>query len=302
MAKSKTKFGWLGPDRSRYYWYPYTESKNFNIVAPTSTYRDSTGERLVFWDFVEKVTGSYLPNIPQQIGDCVSWGLRNVIDHLACFEIIRLGDNEQFQPSFPPYFYGISRVQIGGGKLGSSDGSLGIWAAEGVKKYGVLSSIADKVPDYSGSIAKSWGRSGPPKEFITEGKNHLVKEFARLHSYEELRDALCNGYPVSIASMRGFSMELKYDPNTGKHWFTGRDQWPHQMSIIGVDDNPRRPGIFRLNSWGPNAHGPQKDGPPGGGWQDADDIDKELKDSGVECICYSQFDGFPSQQPNYYWV
>jgi len=294
-------FGWHGPKESQEVWGAFdpNNEKDFYKVAPIASYRDSEGERVCFWDFVEKVTGSTLPNIPQEIGDCVSWGLRNAIDHLACFEIVKLGDNEEFQPSFPPYFYGISRVQIGGGRLGNSDGSLGIWGAEGVKKYGVLSSTY--APKYTGGVAKDWGRNGPPKDKIEYGKKHLVKEFARIRSYEQLRDALMNGYPASIASMRGFSMQLQYDPNTGKSWFTGRDSWPHQMTIIGIDDNPKRPGVFRLNSWGPNAHGEQKDGPNGGGWQDANDINKELQDGGTECIVYSAFDGFPSQSPNFYW-
>lgn len=298
--KPQQLFGWLGPDYNFVRAWEESPARAFRSFV-TKDYRKSEGERVAFWDFAKQVTGDYLPNTPQEIGDCVSWGLKHAVDHLACFEIVRLGQREEFRPSFAPYFYGVSRIQIGGGELGGGDGSLGIWGAEGVKKYGVLRADHEGVPAYAGAVAKKWGaRPGPPKEFLEVGRNHLVKEFARISSYEELRDALVNGYPCTIASMRGFNMQLAFDQKTNRHWWTGRDQWPHQMNIIGIDDDPRRPGIYRGNSWGPTAHGPQQDGPAGGGWQDAEDIDRELRDRNTECICYSQFDGFPAQSaPDY---
>ena len=299
---TKALFGWNGPRESQETWAAFdpNDEQRFQKLAPISTYRNSDGERMVFWNFTEKLLGKHIVNIPQEIGDCVSWGMRNACDCLACFEIVKLGDGEEYKPSFPPYFYGISRVQIGGGRLGGSDGSLGIWAAKGVKEYGVLPTD-DLTSSYNGQIAKKWGSSGPPADKISEGKKHLIQEFARVRSYDELKQALMNGYPATIASMRGFNMQLQFDPDTNKHWFTGRDSWPHQMAILGIDDNPKRPGVFRMNSWGDNAHGPQKDGPLGGGWQDANDIDKELRDNGTECIVYSAFNGFPAQSPNFYW-
>jgi hypothetical protein len=184
-------------------------------------------------------------------------------------------------------------VQIGKGRLGRDGGRLGSWAAEGVQKYGVLAADEPGVPAYSGGLAKQWGTAGPPAEMIELAKPHLVRSAARVTTYEQLRDGLYNGYSATIASMKGWAMKLKDDG--GKSWFTGRDTWPHQMWIAGFDETGSRPGIYRGNNWGETAHGPQLDGPAGGGWQDADDIAKELRDSGTECFLFSQFDGFPGQ-------
>jgi hypothetical protein len=150
------------------------------------------------------------------------------------------------------------------------------------------------VPAYSGSVARSWGRKpGPPKPFIDRADDHLVRATAPVSSYEQVRDALVNGYPVTVASMQGFKMKPTIDK--GKHWGVPSGSWAHQMCFIGVDDDRRRPGCYCLNSWGPDAHGaPADDAPPGGFWVDADVVTRMVgqKDS----FAFSQFDGFPEQK------
>lgn len=291
MAGEQSVFGWAGPDAARREWDAFGD--RFPIFAIRGAVVSSAGKRACLWEAMQKVLGTYLPNVQQQIGNCVSWGCRNAVDHTAACEIVA-GDRESLRPSFPPYFYGISRVQIGGGRLGASDGSLGVWAADGVRQYGVLPQDESGVPDYSGAVATKWGRSGPPSDLISVARPHVIRTTARIRGYAQLRDALVNGYACTIASLRGYAMRLQ-DEN-GKSWFTGRDTWPHQMALIGVDDDPQRPAVFRLNSWGPDAHGPQLDGPAGGGWCHAEDIDRELRDDGVECFAFSGFDGFPARQ------
>lgn len=286
----KKSFGWLGPQAARRAWDAFADQfPAFEIQgAATST----AGKRACLWEAMQRVTGDYLPNIRQEIGDCVSWGARNAVDHTAAVEIA-LGEREQFRASFPPYFYGISRVQVGGGKLGNSDGSLGVWAADGVRRYGVLAADQPDVPDYSGRVAKEWGYRGPPSAMIELARPHPFRTTARIRSYAELRDALANGYACTIASLRGYAMRLRDEH--GKSWFVGRDTWPHQMALVAVDDDPARPAAYRLNSWGPDAHGPQLDGPPGGGWCHAEELDRELRDDGCECFAFSGFEGFPAR-------
>lgn len=293
MAKSSsTRFGWLGPEEARRAWDAFGES--FAEFRITGDFQRPA--RAVLWDVMQKFAGTWLVNVPQQIGDCVSWGCRNAIDHTAVCQIAS-GARETFRPSFPPYLYGISRVQIGGGRLGNSDGSLGVWAADGVRRYGVLPLDADGCPAYSGPVAKQWGYQGPPKAFIETAQPHLIQTTARITSIEQLADALANGYGASIASMWGAAMRLKDD--NGKSWFTGRDTWPHQMALIGFDTVDSELCFYRLNSWGPNAHGPQLDGPPGGGWIRGAALASELRDRGCECFAYSGFDGFPAQKINW---
>ncbi len=284
-------FGWAGPEAARRAWDAF--GANFPTFRIVGDAESSQGKRACLWDAMQKVTGSFLPNLRQEIGDCVSWGARNAVDHTAACEIAA-GEREQFHPSFPPYFYGISRVQIGGGRLGNSDGSLGIWAAEGVRRFGVLASDTESCPNYSGNVAQKWGSQGPPKNFIEIATPHVIKTTARIRNYADLRDALINGYACTVASMRGYAMQLK--DTDGKSWFVGSDTWPHQMAFLGVDDNPKQPAVYRMNSWGPTAHGPQLDGPPGGGWCHAENVDRELRDDGVECFAFSGFEGFPARK------
>ena len=51
-----------------------------------------------------------------------------------------------------------------------------------------------------------------------------------------------------------------------------------------------------MNSWGPDAHGPQLDGPAGGGWIRGAALARELRDDGCECFAFSGFAGFPAKK------
>ena len=187
------------------------------------------------------------------VSNCVSFGAKNACEHLQAFQL-KNSDKNKWRSVFPPYIYGISRVQIGGGRLGRQAGSLGVWATQGLIKYGCLFTDTPGVPQYAKVIAQSWGASGPPKQFIDEASKYLLKmqmDAAKVTMWEQLKSAISNGYPVTVASSYGFSMKLGargYHENT--------DTWPHQMCIIGYDESEQyeEPCVCILNSWG-NAHG-----------------------------------------------
>jgi hypothetical protein len=284
------RFGWAGQEEAkRAYGKLYDQVDNFFIKAQSVP---TNGKRVVFWDYTLKLFGSHIPTFTQLIGDCVSQGAANIVQYLEVTEIMRLKQPERYRPIFQPYIYGISRVQIGKKQLGNSDGSLGIWAAKGVKEYGVIAADEKGVPSYSADVAKSWGRSGPPTNFITEGKKHLIQTVAKVNSYDMVRDAIVNGYGVTVASNRGFKMQGV--ANRGKLWGVPSGQWLHQMALIGADDDRARPGCYCLNSWGPNAHGrPADDAPAGGFWVDAEVIDSMVRQD--DSWAFSQFNGFPEQ-------
>lgn len=179
--------------------------------------------------------------------NCVSFGAKNACEYLQAFQL--KNDKSKWRFVFPPYIYGISRVQIGGGRLGNSDGSLGIWATQGLIKYGCLFNDVPGVPQYSGSVAKSWGRSGPPKNFIDEASKYLLKmqmDAAKVTMWEQLKSAISNGYPVTVASNYGFTMK---PASTGYHEQSG--SWGHQMVCVGYDESDvyEEPCVCILNSW-----------------------------------------------------
>lgn len=296
------EFGWIPPElrsseSQAIVEKLVSEMPAFMIVGSAES---SAGKRCVLWDYTKKINGGqHLPTFRQEVGDCVSQGAANAVNYLSAMEIARLKDREKFRPAFQPYLYGISRVQIGGGRIGG-DGSVGAWAAEGAKKFGVLFADEEGVPAYSGSIARTWGkRPGPPQQFIDKAKQYLVKSTAMVRTYEEVRDAIVNGYPVTVASMQGFQMRARVDQ--GKHWGVPSGSWAHQMCFVGVDDEGNRPGCYCLNSWGDGAHGPPADdAPPGGFWVDAEVVTRMVRQG--DSFAFSQFDGFPVQRPAHFLI
>ena len=190
-----------------------------------------------------------IKNIPQEVGDCVSWGARNAAAVTGCIDIAIRNESEIWKDPFPPYYYGTSRVQIGKGKLGGGDGSYGSWMAAAVIAYGTIYFGEDKVPPYSGSIARAWGKSGPPAGMLDVGKNFLIRSAVEIKSWEDAVTYSVNGYGMTVASNYGFSM---LPDAKGFNQQSGR--WGHQMCILDIDDEWPEPYAIILNSWG-NVHG-----------------------------------------------
>lgn len=287
--------GWAGPELAKREFDMLSARGHFVPFPKFGPYR---AKRMMLFDVTRKLLGKDTINYAQQIGDCVSFGMKNAVEYLQAVEILINKDAEGWKPIFPPYIYGISRVQVGGGRL-NGDGSLGSWAAAGVQKYGIINSDATNVPQYSGSVAKKWGdRPGPPNEFISLGQKHLARKASQLNSVDQLCDAICGGFPCTIASMQGFDMK---PDSRGFHRATG--QWAHQMSIIGIDLEHSEPYVIILNSWGEEAHGELKDFNTGeklpGGCIRAriSEIQRSMITGGdAELYAIGQLDGFPDER------
>lgn len=201
--------------------------------------------KMMLYQCCRKFLGADTKNYPQQIGDCVSFGAKNACEYLVCVQAILGVAPDEFKPVFPPYLYGCGRVFVGH-QNDYQDGSVGSWQAKAVQVYGVLNADAPNVPAYAGKVAKSWGGGqGPPQEFVTLGKQHLVKSAAKINSWNDMVAAVTNGYPCTIASDQGFAMQAD---SSGFHRAQG--SWAHQMSVIGVDNTYKTPYAIILNSWG----------------------------------------------------
>lgn len=163
----------------------------------------------------------------QEIGDCVSWGMKHAAEYTQCCDILMRGDREEFKFLFAPFYYGSGRVYVGGGRLGNSDGSLGSWMAEAAIKYGSIFVDDPGVPSYSGSVAKRWGDPNPSDD-LDKHKELAVKRLltggTKVNSFDELCNYLANGYPCTVASNQGFQMTPGRD---GYHEASGN--WAHQM-------------------------------------------------------------------------
>lgn len=245
------------------------------------------------WTLTKQINdGNHLPTLEQEIGDCVAFGVAQAGARLQVAEIVSLHQAEVLRPWYPPFIYGISRVQIGGGQI-DGDGSTGAWGAAAVRNYGVLFDDDNNVPEYSGDVSRAWGRRpGPPGIHILTAASRTVETISKLKSLGQIKESLCNYFPITIASSRGFKMQPV--EHMGYHVFEPEGTWMHQMSLIAWMDEPF-PAAYRLNSWGPDAHGtPLNNEPPGGAWCTAECLADEITNPNTEVYAYSDFEGFPA--------
>jgi len=243
------------------------------------------------WDLCREILGSDIPAGAQEVGDCVSWGMKQAGERRQVIEIA-MGQEEKFRKWFAPWIYAVSRNQIGKGRI-TGDGSLGIWAAKAVQEYGVLFEDDQGVPSYSGSLARKWGSrsnvSSPEyQKFFDVAKDNpcvCVEVKSVDEAVKMVRDYR---RPLTIASLRGFRMTpVEYK---GYHVFVPSGTWAHQMCWIEYNDDIK--ALYRLNSWGASAHGkPFRNETPGGAWNLLEDIEREFKSYDCECYALVDFSG-----------
>lgn len=244
---------------------------------------------------LEDVAGQFRVH-SQTIGDCVSHGWGLGVDILKAVEIKLKGEHEQWKTETATEpLYAFSRVEVGGGRLGNGDGSIGAWMAKAVSEYGTL--LREKYDSYdlrkySGSKARDWGRKGRGVPDILEptAREHPVRTVSLVTSYEEARDAIANGFPVPVCSMQGFR-----DKRDKEGFSKPSGSWAHCMCFVAVDDKHKREGLLCVNSWGPNwISGPKRHGQPEGSfWVDADVADKMLRRD-PDSYSMSGFEGYPN--------
>lgn len=231
--------------------------------------------------------GVYIDYPAQTIGDCVSHGFGHGVDLLEAVQIALGRQAESFHQTATEAIYGLARVDIGGQRGSFSDGAVGAWAAKAVSTIGTVD--RDVVGPYDGNRAKDWGARGIPASVKAQAGRHKVKSVSLVSTYEELEDALANGYPVPVCSDQGFTLQRDEDG-----FCEPKGHWGHCMLIVGVraDD---RPGACIFQSWGPEMPaGPLAlDQPSNSFWADRDTVAAML--SMQDSWALSQFEGYPGQ-------
>jgi hypothetical protein len=232
------------------------------------------------------VIGRYFPYPAQTIGCCVGRGFSEGIDLLECVEIAVGKEAEVFTPTSHEAVYGMARVDVGGQRGSYEDGAVGAWAAKAVTLIGTVSQ--DVVGPYSDRLAKQWGAEGVPDEVKTRAAQHKVRTSSLVRTYAELEDALANGYPVTVCSDQGFSLQRDQ-----QGFCRPEGRWMHCMVFVGVRTD--RPGALTLQSWGMSVpSGPlDLDQPPNSFWADRQVVEHML--SMRDSWALSRFAGYPSQ-------
>lgn len=269
------------------------------ISAADAIKASGEGKVALLYKYVEKLNGGEFNVRTQEGPQCVSFGAATAVDILKGVEIVLKGEMEDWvAETCSEDIYGGSRVNIGKGQLGSGGGSFGAWAAKYVNELGTLARMKYDEFDlskYKGSLAEAWGMPGKgvPNSLLKVARQHLVGTVSLVTTYEEVRDALANGYPVTIASSQGFTTTRDRE---GFAFPSGT--WPHQMCLIALDDigegcSQKRPGVLVMNSWGKQwISGPKRHNQPDGSfWVDADVLERRIL-SNRDSWAFSNFDGF----------
>jgi len=250
-------------------------------------------EAVYLWDACRKVTGNVLPARDQgAVGSCVGFGTSTAIEHTLCAEIAS-GDPDGFAPICQEIVYAGSRVEVGGGRL-RGDGSVGAWAAEFVRRWGVVERGVHGRHDlsrYDAAACRVLGKTGVPNDLEPECRRHPVAGVARVLRFDEACRALAAGYGIAVCSNQGFGMRRDADG-----FAPVRGNWSHCMALVGYRRRGRAGG-FILNSWGPTAHtGPVGPGnPPAGGfWADAVVVDAMLRQG--DSWAFSRVEGVPARR------
>lgn len=252
-------------------------------------------DHVYLWDVARVVNGGLIPPRNQgQVGSCVSFGTARAVEYSMCAEIA-VGEPESFMDLCTEVIYAGSRVEIGGGRL-RGDGSVGAWAADWCRKYGILGRLEYKTEkatydlrQYSEARCKSWGSTGVPNDLEPLAKAHPIRQTTQVKTWEEAKRMLASGYGIAVCSGQGFSM--KRDAN-GVAKASG--SWAHCMCLCGYHIEGGKEYGRIDNSWGASAHtGPTGWGNPGpeGFWAEAAVISKMLAEK--DSWAFSSVDGFP---------
>ena len=235
-----------------------------------------SGERAVRTDltvYLEKVHGNPWYLHQGSCGSCVAFGAALACDVLAAIQIVEQGMEKPEGRTDPMTIYWGSRREIGEGKIWGQ-GSVGVWAAKYLKDYGVLPQAKYPAIDLSkydaGVCCGVNARLGVPDSLETIARQHPVKAYAQVNTFEELATAIENGYPVTVASDQGFSRQRDADG-----FARPQGSWAHQMCIVGVRHD--KPGALVANSWGAYYTGGPANMSPATKWVAAATIERMLR-------------------------
>lgn len=237
---------------------------------------------------LQKFDPNFGPLERQVQGDCVSHSTRNAVDVTRSCEIIN-GEREDF----------VAR--------GATEG---IYGARGHSGEGMSCSVAARFVNQTGGIllrmkydeydlsqysdiGGRWGRTGVPQSLVKVANKNKVKTISLINTVQQARDAIANGYAISVCSDVGFSSKRD------KYGIAKRSgTWYHAMAWIAMDDSHEvyNETLFLVqNSWGLwNSGDKRLDQPDGSFWIREKDAADMLSQNGS--WVFSDVDGFPPRK------
>lgn len=215
----------------------------------------------VFMDAEEIVFNQLLEAWNQKrVGSCVAFASGRGAQDRFLIQIAQKKKPEilSAQVAPEPIYWG-SRVEVGGGRLGRGDGSVGAWAAKWLTDWGVLLRLIYRtsggtcdLTEYSEERCREFGYKGCPDFLEPEAKLHPVEDISLVDTEQALIAALCNWCPVVPCSNYGF--DSPRDKTTGVCRRAG--SWGHAMVFRGIVIlKGGRVCVILQNSWGDNLGG-----------------------------------------------
>lgn len=265
---------------------------------------DESEDRVSLFDLWnhEKVVesiGFEFPGVRQLLGSCVGAAGANVLFSLMSAEVLQLGDPEKIVVPFWLIPYGRSRYYSG--FFGRGEGSTGSGFAEAVMKDGVLPATEEGLPPFKISDGLIWSENAElawsageriGDEWLSKSRRFPVKTTARMRSADDVEQAIRNLYPVTEASMYGYTARVENGMCVGRRG----PRWAHQMSFHSVWRHPTIGKRFfgLMNQWPRGMFPVDPAGIPAGGlWVPEEDVEWCCRTGQV--YAFSQFDGFPAQ-------
>jgi len=246
------------------------------------------GKLALLYKNIIKFDPGFGPSERQVQGDCVSHATRNSVDVTRSCEIIN-GEKEDFVArGATEAIYG-SRGH-GGEGMTCAGAARFVNQSGGIllrKKYGNYD-----LSEYS-AVGGKWGRTGVPEELVKIASKNKVKTISLINTVEQARDAIANGYAISVCSNSGFSSKRD------KYGIASRSgSWAHAMAWVAMDDTHEiyNETLFLVqNSWGIWNGGEKRlDQPDGSFWIRERDAAEMLSQNGS--WVFSDVDGFPPRK------
>ena len=251
--------------------------------------------------------GKPLPRFYQFSGSCVGVGGAKAYLSAAFLDHVIRGDNEEVKPCYPFATYGVGR-QIAGMR-GKGSGSYGAAQAKAVapETFGMLAWDDPRVPQpqnpaaywlkYSERTEIDWSHSNywPVKrsELFETATAFGVHTVTRVKSVEGAKQAIAQGYPLTIAGSKGFSMSVRGDVLMGRN----NKSWNHQQQVDAYWYHPQMGLIFGVNNQWEDVHGKcptlGKFGVNGSYWITSNDMQHFVAN---ETYAHSNTGGFPTRK------
>jgi hypothetical protein len=261
---------------------------------------------MVLYPFLMKAFPDWKAGV-QALGDCVSFGSAHNTDVLMGVQAYFLNFPEDiFFQTCSEAAYGFMRCEIFGRNNNGGDGANGGDAAESVMKFGTLHRTKYlngkyDFTTYSGSKAKTYGRTGVPDDLEPLAKEHIVKTATKVTNFDDAAKFIMNGYPI----LNAHGSNPTFTGTRDKDGYGRGSGASHCMNYIGVRWGAK-PALLKTNTgWNSSpVDGPMwpDNFPTALGrvawWESAELCDYVLK--GNDSFAYSDYKGFPKKNlPDY---